>query len=148
MDAATATARFLRFLGGAEERDLLAAAATKVFDSDQVVLDQNVAARMIFLIDAGSVSVERLDHGQPVPLAILGTGDIFGEMSFIDGAPTSARVVALEPTRVRVIHEATVDDLTRIDPGFAGRLYRSIAAILVERLRQTSLNVTLENRHV
>jgi CRP-like cAMP-binding protein len=148
MDPATGTARFLRFLGGAEETDLLSAATTKVFDSDQVVVDQNVVARKIFLIDSGSVGVERLDLGHAVPLAILGVGDIFGEMSFIDGAPTSARVVALEPTRIRMIDEASVDDLTRIDPGFAGRLYRSIAAILVEWLRRTSLSVTLENLHV
>ena len=83
-----------------------------------------------------------------VPLAILGAGEFFGELSFIDGAPTSARVVADEPTRVRIIDEASVDKLTAMDPSFAGRLYRSIAAILVERLRRTSMIVSLENRQV
>jgi len=66
---------------------------------------------------------------------VLGAGEFFGEMSFVDGTPTSARVVADEPTRLRVIDTATVDSLTKTDPGFAGRLYRSIAAILAERLR-------------
>ena len=74
-----------------------------------------------------------------VPLAVLGAGEFFGEMSFVDGTPTSARVVAEEPTRLRVIDTTTVDNLTKADPGFAGRLYRSIAAILAERLRLASM---------
>jgi CRP-like cAMP-binding protein len=65
-------------------------------------------------------------------------------MSFVDGAPTSARVVADEPARLRVIDEAMVEDLTKKDPTFAVRLYRSIAAILVERLRATSMHFSLD----
>ena len=79
-----------------------------------------------------------------VPLAILTAGEFFGEMSFVDGAPTSAKAVADEPTRVRVIDEAIVDRMVKADPGFAGRLYRSIAVILVERLRLTSMHLALD----
>lgn len=146
MEPATATARFLPFLEAGEEMELLSAATTKIVGMDQVVLDQDVAIRAIFIIDSGAVGVERLHGGQPVPLAILGPGDIFGEMSFVAGGSTSARVVALEPTRLRMIHEANVDDLTKIHPGFSGRLYRSIAAILVDRLRRTSMSVAFENQ--
>ena len=137
--AATPTTRFLPFLDPAEERALLAAAPVRAFARDQVVFDQNVSLRAIFLIDDGSVRVERQDRGAMVPLAVLGAGEFFGEMSFVDGTPTSARVVAEEPTRLRVIDTATVDNLTKADPGFAGRLYRSIAAILAERLRLASM---------
>ena len=136
---ATATTRFLAFLGPDEESALLAAASVKSFERDQLVFDQNVSLRAIFLIDDGSVRVERDDRGATVPLAVLGAGEFFGEMSFVDGTPTSARVIADEPTRLRVIDAATVDTLTKADPGFAGRLYRSIAAILAERLRLTSM---------
>ena len=73
-----------------------------------------------------------------IPIAILGAGEFFGEMSFVDGTPTSARVIADETTRLIVIDTATVDALSTADPAFAGRLYRSIAAILAERLRLTS----------
>src|SRR5215813_5119510 len=148
MQTVTATARFLPFLRAAEESALLGAGTPKSFDRNQLVLDQNVPMRTIFLIEDGSVHVERQEMGQMVPLAILGAGEFFGELSFIDGAPTSARVVADEPTRVRIIDEASVDKLTAMDPSFAGRLYRSIAAILVERLRRTSMIVSLENRQV
>lgn len=137
--AATATTRFLPFLDPAEESALLAAAPLQSFVQDQLVFDQNMPLRAIFLIDDGSVRIERQDRGAMIPLATLGVGEFFGEMSFVDGTPTSARVVADEPTRLRVIDTATVDNLTSSDPSFAGRLYRSIAAILAERLRLTSM---------
>lgn len=137
--ATTDTTRFLPFLDAAEERALLAAATVKSFALDQIVFDQNVPLRAIFLIDKGSVRVEREDRGAMIPIAVLGTGEFFGEMSFVDGTPTSARVIADEPTQLRIIETATVDGLTKADPGFAGRLYRSIAAILAERLRLTSM---------
>jgi len=141
MVAATETTRFLPFLEPAEESAVLATAPVRTFARDQVVLDQNVLLKAIFLIEDGAVRVERQDRGQTVPLAVLEAGEFFGEMSYVDGAPTSARVIADAPTRVRVIDEATVEKLTRSDPGFAGRLYRSIAAILAERLRLTSMHL-------
>jgi len=144
MVAVSETARFLPFLEPGEESALFAKAPVKSFACDQVVVEQNVPLRTIFLIEDGSVRVERRERGQLFPLAILAAGEFFGEMSFVDGAPTSARVVADEPTRLRVIDEAIVDDFTKNDPSFVGRLYRSIAAILVERLRLTSMHISLD----
>ena len=73
--------------------------------------------------------------------AVLGAGEFFGEMSFVDGSATSARVIADTPTRLRIIDEATINNLIKKDPSFSGRLYRSIAAILSERLRLTSMHL-------
>ena len=144
MAAALEATRFFPFLDPAEESALFHNAPAKSFESEQVVIEQDAPLRAIFLIEDGSVRVERKERGQVFPLAILSAGEIFGEMSFVDGAPTSARVVADEPARLRVIDEAMVEDLTKKDPSFAGRLYRSIAAILVERLRATSMHFSLD----
>jgi CRP/FNR family cyclic AMP-dependent transcriptional regulator len=144
MATTVAASRFLRFLEPEEENALLAAASPTSFERNEVVLDQDVPLRAIYLIEEGSVRVERQGRERSTPLAILGAGEFFGEMSFVDGAPTSARVVADEPTRIRVIDEQIVDDQAHRDASFAGRLYRSIAAILVERLRLTSMHLSLD----
>jgi CRP-like cAMP-binding protein len=137
-----ATARFFSFFDPAEEDALLAAAPVKIFDRGVLVLDQNVSQRAIYVIDSGSVRIERDNAGgQPVQLAILAAGEFFGEMSFVDGARTSARAVARELTQVRIIDPGIVDNLDQVDPSFGSRLYRSIAAILVNRLRTTSLDL-------
>ena len=41
--------------------------------------------------------VERKDRDQTIPLALLEAGEFFGEMSYVDGAPTSAMVIADVP---------------------------------------------------
>jgi CRP/FNR family cyclic AMP-dependent transcriptional regulator len=143
-----ASERFLPFLKIEEERALLRSAQERSFDRGQLVLDKNVEARSIYLIEDGAVRVELTDEPGTFPMAILGRGEFFGEMSFVDGAPTSARVVAEEPTRVRMIDEANVARFESADPSFTGRLFRSIAIILVQRLRRTSMQVSLENRQV
>lgn len=144
MVTTTADARFLPFLDPAEEGALLAAATAKSFVRNELVFDQNVPLRAIYLIENGSIRIERDERGRTVSLAILAAGEFFGEMSFVDGAPTSAKAVADEPTRLRVIDETVVDNLSKTDPSFGGRLYRSIAAILVERLRLTSMHLSLD----
>jgi CRP-like cAMP-binding protein len=144
MVTASATGRFLPFLEPTEESALLTAATSKSFDRNELVVDQDAPLRAIYLIEDGAVRIERQDREKTVPLAILTTGEFFGEMSFVDGEPTSAKVVADEPTRLRVIDEAIVDSMVKVDPAFAGRLYRSIAAILVERLRLTSMHLSID----
>ena len=133
--------QFLPFLDPAEEDSLLANASVKSFARDQIVFDQNVAMRAIFFIEDGTVRVERRDRGAIVPLTTLGVGEFFGEMSFVDGEPTSARMIAEEPARLRIVDAATIDAIAQTDPRFAARFYHSIAAILAERLRLISLRV-------
>src|SRR2546421_2545805 len=138
------TERFLAFLDPAEESALLAAAPVKTYAPGEVVLERNVPLRAIFVVDEGSVRVERDDGGHVITLAVLGPGQFFGEMSFVDGAPTSASVVANTATRLRMINTMIIDNLSEVDPSFGTRLYRSIAAILVERLRLTSMDLFIQ----
>jgi extracellular factor (EF) 3-hydroxypalmitic acid methyl ester biosynthesis protein len=144
MVMAPATERFLPFLESAEESALLAAAPVKSFLPDEVVVPQGVRQRAIFVIDEGAVRIERQDRDRAVILAVLGPGQFFGEMSFVDGAPTSAKVVANGPVRLRIIDLLVLDNLSDVDPTFSSRLYRSIAAILVERLRLTSTDLYIQ----
>jgi extracellular factor (EF) 3-hydroxypalmitic acid methyl ester biosynthesis protein len=136
--------RFLRFLEPAEEDALLAAAPMKTLKPGDVVVEEGVSQRAIYVVDEGAVRIERGRGRAERVLAVLGPGQYFGEMSFIDGAPPSARVVANAPTTLRMIDMLTLDNLSEVDPTFGARLYRSIAAIVVQRLRVTSADLSLQ----
>ncbi|MEQ8662304.1 MAG: cyclic nucleotide-binding domain-containing protein [Gammaproteobacteria bacterium] len=70
-------------------------------------------------------------------IALLGEGEIVGELSFLDARPPYASVVATEPSVVlSVTHESVHARFVR-DPGFAGRFYRSLGIFMASRLRQT-----------
>jgi CRP-like cAMP-binding protein len=83
MATTVATSRFLRFLGPEEENALLAVASPRSFERNEMVLDQDEPLRAIYLIEEGSVRVERQCRERSTPLAILVAGEFFGEMSFV-----------------------------------------------------------------
>ena len=86
----------------------------------------------LLLIEAGEASVEV--RGREI--ARVGPGTLVGEMSFASGDPAMATVVALGPVRVARVSTAAVAACAGRAPGFSGRLYRAIARVIVERLRQ------------
>lgn len=130
--------RFLPYLKAEEERKLTQAAPQRRYAADELILEQGTVLKALFLIEAGAVRVERHDEGVMARLATLLPGECFGEMSFVDGNPTSARIVADEATVIRMITAEAIAAIEKTDPTFTGRLYHSIAAILSERLRLTS----------
>ena len=69
-------------------------------------------------------------------IAQLGAGELFGDMGFIEGLPASASIIAQEPTTVEIIDPEHVRHLIKMDPGFYGRFYQSLAKILSRRLRE------------
>ena len=71
--------RYFAFLEPAEESALLAAGVLKTFQRNELVLAQNVPQRALFVIEHGSVKIERENGATMVPLAILARGELFGE---------------------------------------------------------------------
>lgn len=70
-------------------------------------------------------------------IATLSSGEVVGEMSFVDSRPPSATVRALEDSIVLSIPRQHLADKLYLDVGFASRFYRALAVFLSDRLRGT-----------
>lgn len=71
-------------------------------------------------------------------IALLESGEIIGEMSLVDPAPTTVSVeVVAEATLLR-IPDAVLRDKLASDPAFASRFYRALCVFLADRLRSTT----------
>jgi CRP-like cAMP-binding protein len=70
-------------------------------------------------------------------LARVGTGEVVGEISFVDARPPTATVTAVENGRVLAIPRAALLEKLETDAVFASRFYRAIATFLAYRLRST-----------
>ena len=58
----------------------------------------------LFIVMAGSIKITLpADTGDEAILATLRSGDFFGELALLDGAPRSATAVAIEPTETYVL---------------------------------------------
>jgi bacteriocin-type transport-associated protein len=70
----------------------------------------------------------------PVP---LGSGEVLGEISFIDARPPSATVTARHDSVVLAIPRRALAARLDSDTAFAARFYRSLAVFLAHRVRET-----------
>ncbi len=70
-------------------------------------------------------------------IARLGSGEVVGEMSFVDARPPSATVTAKGDSLVFTLPRPELAVKLHQDEGFAARFYRALAAFLSNRLRST-----------
>jgi len=135
--------RIFPYLNEQEERALLEKGGVSRFNPGAVIVREGDHHNAIYVVRVGHVRVEKNSAGFPLELARLGPGELFGEMSFIDGSPASADIVANEYVETYVVDGQILDPLLKKYPSIYGRLFRSLAAILARRLRDTASLVNL-----
>ncbi|MBI5190607.1 MAG: cyclic nucleotide-binding domain-containing protein [Nitrospirae bacterium] len=69
-------------------------------------------------------------------LAILSPPDHFGEMSFMDGRPRSANVVAMEDSELFVLSHDALEGLLTDDRDLSLKFYRALSRSLVHKMRR------------
>jgi CRP-like cAMP-binding protein len=87
--------------------------------------------RTVFLVVAGSFEVRSGGRRHRV----LKPGDIFGELSFFDGSPRSADVVAAGVAEALAMTQATFDRLRLNEPRLAVLLLMDLGRIVAGHLR-------------
>jgi 2-oxoglutarate dehydrogenase E1 component len=105
-------------------------ARTVEYDEGQFVCRQGEPGQDLFAIIAGSVSIQQ---GSRV-LAKLNSGEVVGELAFLDQQPRSADVVAAEPLRLLEIRGDEFQPLIEQH----GTLARKLLQVLAARIRKTS----------
>jgi len=93
-----------------------------------------VAMAAIASSKAWSKSTVTSDRGEERIFALVGEGEIIGELSLIDHQPRSASAIALCDSTFRYVTRQAFEDCTKDDP----EIYKDLTAILAARLRETN----------
>ena len=109
---------------------------------DQVIVMEQDWGESLFLIRDGVAKVRTYTvDGDEVVMSLLGEGDVFGEMSALDGAVRSADVVALTPLRLVKLRSAPFAALLRQQSTLA----LALACLEASRLRDLNQRFALQS---
>jgi CRP-like cAMP-binding protein len=109
----------------------------------EVLVRQGTSDNHLYVIVNGALGVVR-DSGaaEPVTLVTLTTGDLVGELSFIDETPHYASLVATSPTRVFGLERQRLEALLATEPLVVYRVMRAIVRTVHEIQRRISMHAT------
>jgi CRP/FNR family transcriptional regulator, cyclic AMP receptor protein len=101
------------------------------------------AGDKLYLILEGKVRISRDVPGMgEEALAVLGPGQVFGEMALLDESPRSADARVHERCRLLAIPKDGFDDLLFLHKDLAYEVLWSIVRMLLSRLRETNDKLT------
>lgn len=105
--------------------------ATKKFKDGEIIFREGDPSDSAFVIESGVVELTKASDNEPVQLAFLNKGEMFGEMGILDGSTRSATATAEGKVTLRVIDRETFLDRLQNEPDMALNVINK----LVERLR-------------
>jgi CRP-like cAMP-binding protein len=97
-----------------------------------------------YLVRSGKIRISRqvVPEGKKDPqemlLAVLGAGQLFGEMALVDGAPRSADALAEEPAVLFHMSREAYGNLQREEPATALRIQDLLVVTLCSRIREAN----------
>ena len=138
----------LKFLTTEDYNLLLEKSTVATYNKNEMILKEGRLCDSIYMVRKGLVRVERAASGKGVAIAFLEPGEIFGEMSFLEGIPATAAIIAEEEVEVNVFEKTELYSLLSSVPGLSARFYQSLSHNLSARLRQTSSLVSYLMRRV
>jgi CRP/FNR family transcriptional regulator len=134
----------------------------RFYKEEDMIFCENEPGRELYIIQSGRVKITKMVDGQEVMLAVLQTGDIFGEMALLDNKPRSASAIVAEDAQMLAINKANFETMVKAQPQLATRLitilserlwtaYRQVANLMITdpvgRLFDTLLTLA-EKNHV
>ncbi len=99
----------------------------KMYGDGEIIIRRGDVGDCMYVIQAGEVEVVREDGDRAVRLAVLGEGDVFGEMALFDRETRSATVRALGEARVLTLDKRTFLRRVHEDPSVAFRIVQRMS---------------------
>src|ERR1700682_2341200 len=108
------------------------------YQSGQIVFEYGDPGHALFIVRAGEVEIYiKNNQGDKIVLEISRPGDVFGEISLLDGGPRTASVVAMVETQLLRLDREHFEDYVRLYTPAALNLLSAAA----RRLRTSSEHI-------
>ncbi len=123
-----------RLAGISEEED---------YQQGEVIFNEGDPADKLYLILSGAIELQMcidvLDR--MIPVDVLGPGEVVGWSTLVSPYRYTASGEARTSTRVVAVDSAALRRLAEEDPSLGYHLYRQVASVIAQRLRDTRLRL-------
>ncbi|WP_353260210.1 cyclic nucleotide-binding domain-containing protein [Prochlorothrix hollandica] len=140
--------KLLFILGELSDDDvdwIVATGEREVIEPQTVLIKEGASLQKLYILLEGRLQVSVEDK----VVAVLGSGEVFGEVSFVDARPPSATVTAVDSCVVLSLSWEALNRKLKQDVGFSSTFYRTMCLFLADRLRlaDTHLNYSILLTH-
>lgn len=118
----------------------------KTLPKDEIVFDEGDESTSIFLIEEGSVVIEKAINKEKTEfkeLAYISAPSFIGEIALFENLKRTARARTLSECKMIEINQENFKEILRIKPDIAGKILFFISKTLALRLAHTSKELTL-----
>jgi len=128
-----------------EARKVVLLGGLREYEVGATVIDKGEIGTEMYMVVSGRVRVfDPQPDGQIRPLTVLGPGAIVGEIGVLTRQVRSASVVAETPAALLRLDLAALERIRKWSPYTAAKLFRNIARMLGERLREATSQPDVE----
>lgn len=111
----------------------------RALKNDEILIEEDQVDNCLYVIASGALEVCRHSGGDWISLHVLKSGDLAGELGFIDGQPHSASLRAIGPTEVFILERAAFESLLPDHPKVMYGVMRTILRTAHAILRRMNL---------
>ena len=110
-------------------------------NANELLLKENQITRSLFLIEDGEATIYLAKGMKEEEIRVNKPGEMFGEMSFLDGKLHSANVKAKTDMKLLIIRKNEFDNMIKKNPIIGVKLYQNFVKVLLDMVRQTNRKV-------
>jgi CRP-like cAMP-binding protein len=111
-------------------REFKADEMARTYSKDDIIFCEGEPGDELFIIQKGSVKIIKITENKEILLAVLKSGDIFGEMALLESKPRAAGAVAFEECNLMAVNRANFQQMIQTQPQLIARL----TTLLSERI--------------
>ncbi len=115
----------------------------RIYKDGEVIFREGDEGDSMYVIQAGEVKITKNTPSGEVTIAVLGTGEIFGEMALFDRLPRSATAIASGEARVLSVDRKKLFSTISRDPTLVFKLIESMS----KRIRRLNEELLKLRRH-
>ena len=108
------------------------------YPKDTMIFAEGESGPELYIIQKGSIRITKIVNNNEVLLALLKSGDIFGEMALLENKPRSASAIAHEDSILMAVNRANFKGMVVEQPKVISRLTSSLAERIWNLNRQLS----------